>query len=279
MKTTRFLGTALLGAAIVVLAGCSDQQPATGTLSLRLTDAPFPFDMIAAAELGIDGVEVHLTTADGSESGFHVVSDSSSVVNLLDLSNGVTAFLGQATLAEGRVDQMRLLVSSAGVELTDGRTFDLNVPSGESSGLKVFLDPPVEIAADGVTDVLIDVDVSRSFSSVPAAPVQVDEIRDFRFHPVLRAAVTDATGNLSGHVTAAADATPIVGATVSIWENGAAVTSTATDANGEWMILGLEPGTTIVRAEAAGFEAGQTTATVVVGETTPGVDLGLVATP
>jgi hypothetical protein len=268
----------LFAAAIGVLGGCSD-EPATGTMTVRLADAPFPFELLAAAELGVDGVEIHVAATGTGESGFHTVSDSSSVLNLLDLSNGVTAYLGQAELPVGEVRQMRLLVSSASVELVDGRTFDLDVPSGESSGLKVFLDPPVPIVDGQDTEVLVDVDVSRSFSARPAAPTRVDEITDFRFHPVLRVAVTDATGTLSGRVTDAVGATPIAGATVALWENGAAVIATATDAAGMWAILGVEPGTRIVRAEAAGWESDQTTATAVAGETTSGIDLELTPLP
>jgi hypothetical protein len=279
MKIHRIATAGLLAATLCACGGCSDQFGTTGTMTVSLTDAPFPFDMITAAELGVDGVEVHVTAAEEDASGFYTVSDSVGVVNLLELSNGVTEFLGQMELPTGQVKQMRLLVSSASVELSDGRTFDLNVPSGDASGLKVFFDPPVEIVEGATVEVLIDADVSRSFSSEPASPTKVEEITGFRFHPVLRAVVTDATGSLSGHVTAAPNETPIAAATVSIWENGAAVTSTATNANGEWMMLGLEPGTKIVRAEAAGFESGQVTATVVAGETTAGVELALDGLP
>ncbi len=279
MKIHPIVATGLLAALLGTCGGCSDQLGTTGTMTVSLTDAPFPFDMITAAELGVDGVEVHVTAAEEGASGFYTVSDSVGVVNLLELANGVTEFLGQAELPTGQVKQMRLLVSSASVELSDGRTFDLDVPSGDASGLKVFFDPPVEVAEGATVDVLIDADVSRSFSSEPASPTKVEDITGFRFHPVLRAAVAAATGSLSGHVTASPNETPIAAATVSIWENGAAVTSTATDANGEWEMLGLEPGTKIVRAEAAGFESAQTTATVVAGETAEGVDLALEALP
>jgi hypothetical protein len=278
MRNHRTLTAALLAAALAVCGGCSD-EPGTGTMTVSLMDAPFPFDMIAAADLGVDGVEVHVSASGEGASGFYTVSDSADVVNLLELSNGVTEFLGQADLPVGQLKQMRLLVTSASVELKDGRIFDLNVPSGEASGLKVFFDPPIEIVEEEVTDVLIDVDVSRSFSSQPASPSKVEDITGFRFHPVLRVAVSAATGSLSGRVTASPNDSPIAAATVSIWEDGAAVTSTATNVNGEWMILGLEPGTRIVRAEATGFASGQVTATVVAGERTEGVDLALEALP
>lgn len=283
MKSSRILVTCTLVVALAVtlgaVGGCSDEPSATGTLVIQLTDAPFPYDMIAIADLGVDGVEVHVRAMDGGQSGFHVLSDSSQVFSLLDLSNGVTAFLGEVELPVGEIDQLRLLVSSASVGLLDQRTFDLNVPSGESSGLKVFFDPPIHVVANEETNVLIDVDASQSFRSIPASPARVDEITGFQFHPVLRVSVTDNASILAGRVTASADDAPIRGATVSLWEDGSLVTSTATDLNGEWMMLGVEPGAKILRAEAAGFVAAQTTVTATAGATTAGVDLDLDPAP
>jgi hypothetical protein len=253
-------------AAFAGLLGCSD-PPSTGTVTVRLTDAPFPFDAIAAATLDVRGVEVHLTADDPSHSGFHVVTGASAVVNLLDLSNGVTALVGEAEVPVGRVGQMRLLVASASVALTDGRTFDLDMPSGESSGLKIFFEPPIAITTDEPTDLLVDVDVSRSFRPEPSAATRVDEITGFRFHPVLRAAVVSETGALTGRVTANADGSPIAGATVSLLQGADAVTSTATDANGDWTILGVAPHDWIVRAEASGHTPAQTSAEVTAGAT------------
>jgi hypothetical protein len=267
MQSIRAHGAILvMFVAIGALVGCSD-PPSTGTLTLQLTDAPFPRDMLVEAELGVDGVEVHVTAADDGDSGFHVVSDTLSAVNLLDLSNGITEFLGRAELPVGEIKQMRLLVSSAAVKLVDDRRFDLDVPSGESSGLKVRFDPPLEIVADEETNVIFDVDISSSFSAQPVGPTRVDEITGFRFHPVLRVAVSSETGSLAGRVTAIAGESPVEGATVSVRDGDTVLTSTFTDADGDWMVLGVPPGSWIVRAEAAGFTPVQTTADAVAGAT------------
>lgn len=253
-------------ASLASLAGCSDPSP-TGTMSLRLVDAPYPFDLIASAEIDVRGAEVHVSAPDGA-SGFHAVGVPLQALNLLELTNGASASLGQAELPVGRVGQLRLLVERATVRLIDGREFDLDVPSGASSGLKVFFDPPLEIVAGEETELLLDVDVSRSFSAEPAAPTQVGDITGFRFHPVLRVAVTGETGTLAGRVTASADGSPIAGATVSLVEDGAIVAATASDAAGAWMILGVAPGERTVRAEAAGKTPVETTVRVDAGETT-----------
>jgi len=288
MMFRRILATCALVTALAVtlgaVAGCSDESPATGTLVVQLTDAPFPYDMIALAKIAVDGVEVHVKAQDETQSGFQVLSEvpagqAAPEYSLLDLSNGQTALLGVAELPVGEIDQMRLIVSSASVVLTDMRTFDLNVPSGSSSGLKVFFDPPIRVEGGQERSVLLDVDVSRSFSSIPASPTQVGEIVEFKFHPEMRVAVMQDTGTLSGRVASSTGDTPIAKATVSLWENGAAITSTATDDNGEWKMLGIEPGTKIVRAEALGFTAEQTTATAIAGTAVTGVDFALNSAP
>ena len=141
------------------------------------------------------------------------------------------------------------------------------MPSGESSELKVRFDPPLEIVADEETNVIFDVDISSSFSAQPVGPTRVDEITGFRFHPVLRVAVSSETGSLAGRVTAIAGESPVEGATVSVRDGDTVLTSTFTDADGDWMVLGVPPGSWIVRAEAAGFTPVQTTADAVAGAT------------
>jgi hypothetical protein len=85
---------------------------------------------------------------------------------------------------------------------------------------------------------------------------------------VLRVAVVSETGALTGRVTSHATGAAIEGATVSLLRDGASITTTATDANGGWKILGVAPGTWIVRAEAVGYTPAQTAAEVAAGETT-----------
>ena len=263
---------------------CSDQlSERTGMVAVHLTDAPFPFEMIEAAEFTIEGAEIHLMASNG-DSGFHTIADSVMTLDVLELSNGVTKLLGEVELPVGTINQLRLLVTEAQLTLVDGRQFALDIPSGDSSGLKVFPEPDIDVAADDTVDVIVDIDVSRSISSIPAAPQHVDEISGFLFHPVLRAVVLSETGALAGSVRYDSDTpavpdddVPIAGTTVSMWRDGEVVTGTSTDENGEWMLIGLEPGQVLLRAEAAGHTPAETSVEVTAGTLANGHDFVLAA--
>lgn len=277
----RFLSLLAIGI-LAFSPGCSDDDDnnggGTGTLSVRLKDAPYPYNSIAAAEITIESVEVHIN--DGFET---IPIDGAPVtINLLDLQNGVTERLVDSEVPAGNLDQIRLIISSAQVTLNDARIFNLTVPSGESSGLKVFVNPSVEIVDNLTTELLLDFDVSQSFEAVPASPVQTSEISSFHFHPVLRVANVSETGTLSGHVwndagtpAVVTDDTPIVGATVTAAMAGVVQNTTATGAQGEFRISGLKPGLQTVRAEMMGFTPAEVQATVVAGNDVGGNELRL----
>lgn len=275
----RNIAFTMIGLAALLCAGCGD-DPGRGRLKVLLTDAPFPFDMVASAEITVDAVNVHVDAEDGDESGWVNLPGAGGVYDLLDLQNGVTADLASAELPVGRVDQVRLVISEGTIELTDGRSFNLKIPSGSSSGLKVFPRPPIQVVENLTTELLLDVDVSRSFTSIPASPIKVDEIREFHFHPVLRVANMTTTGSLSGHVYSNLDTpeteddTPIDGAMIMATTSDD-TTTTATNADGFYQILGLSAETWKVVASASGFAPDSLEVDVVAGNDAGGNDLRL----
>jgi hypothetical protein len=238
--------------------GAGTAAAATGTVRVHLTDAPYPFDMIESAEITVDRITAHY--ADEDADTFAVLGDQLQTVDLMDLRNGVTASLVEAELPVGTIDQIRLRVVDANVVLTDGREFPLKVPSGETSGLKAKADPAIIVAGGLTTDLLLDVDVSRSFLAIPAAPKKVNDIRGFHFKPVVRVVNLSETGSISGHVLSDAgtgadltDDAALEGATVSASRNGETYTG-ATDTEGSYRLLGLPEGTYTVTASAGGHQ-------------------------
>lgn len=247
----------------------------TGSIRVILTDAPYPFDMIDSAVVVIDSVSIHLVgDAEATEAdGFRTIDRTTTNLNLLDLQGGTVAVLAKVDgLPVGEIDQIRLHVREASVTLTDQRVFPLEVPSGSSSGIKVFPSPPIDVVGGFTTEVLLDFDVSQSFSPIPNAPNHVDEIREFVFHPVIRVAVTSLTGSVSGTIwnglgtpDVTSDDVPMPGATVRALQDGTEIATTASDENGRYVLAGLHAGTYTVRVEAAGFVTQDLTVTVVAG--------------
>lgn len=149
-------------------------------MTVLLTDAPFPFDLVAEANVVIERVEVV------GESGVETIAEGEQTFNLLDLQNGVTAELATAILPEGPIQQIRLIVSAASVVLIDETTFDLLVPSGVRTGIKI-LTPGVEVSAGAETTTTLDMDVSESFIVQGDADTPAG-IQGFIFTPVVRVA-------------------------------------------------------------------------------------------
>lgn len=175
------LSAFVLGALLVSACDSAATGPDgdTGTLTVLLTDAPFPFDLVESANVTISQVDV--VTESGIETAMGVEEQS---FNLLELQDGVTALLSSAEVEAGTIQQVRLVVSDAWVVMNDGREFDLNVPSGAQTGIKI-LTPGLEVEGDLEAVLTLDFDVEDSFVTL-GNPDTAAGIHGFLFQPVIR---------------------------------------------------------------------------------------------
>lgn len=271
----------------VVLTGCGTNDgtntgtnSGTGTLSIRITDAPYPLDLIAEARVTIDKIEVHVSDSPTEDSGFITIPlDTPRTFNLLDLRGGVTEALVNADLSEGTYGQIRLVVSSAYIKLTDGREPTIDVPSGSQSGIKIFPNPPITVAGGLTTDLVLDFDVGQSFLPIPNSATKASVIKKFKFHPVIRVVNNSSTGSISGAVTKN-DETPLEDATLAAFDGTVEIASTSSKSDGSYAILGLPAGTYDVTASHNGFtSSAKKDVNVVVGNDTGGTDFSLTPQP
>jgi len=244
------------------LAACSDSSGTdTGLLTVRLTDAPFPFSDVARVDVfvvRIDARRSEPTDADAADENdmgeWTTVASPNVLVNLLDLGDGKTMNLGATTLATGTYNGFRLVIdpSQSSMTLADGTQPAINFPSAGHSGIKVKLDEPVELTENGSV-MTLDFDVGRSFV------MRGNDARNgFNFKPVIRAVAQDITGSVSGSVHAnTATGAAVPDATVEVLTAGSLiddsdpthiVRTTSTDANGNYRIAFLLPGIYVVRA-------------------------------
>ncbi|QGY44792.1 DUF4382 domain-containing protein [Maribellus comscasis] len=234
-----------------------------GRINVHLTDSPFPVGLISHTYVTIDRVEIRQKTEvdmEESDDTFLVLSEETMVVDLLELTNGITEQIASVDLEAGYYDMLRLRVTDATVVLTNGSEFDLKVPSGSSSGLKVKIQPEIYLEEGQTSDVLLDFDVSKSF--VVKGPL--DNIKGFNFKPVVRGVYMGAAGRIEGNVTDTLEA-PLEDVMVKAWlisemensnlEEDSTYVSSFTDEFGDYKIIGLREGTYTVVCEIEGYES------------------------
>jgi len=253
---------AAVAVSTLAIAGCSDSSgTGTGLLTVRLTDAPFPFSEVARVDVyvvRVDARKAEPTDDEASDvsngSGWTTVATPNVLVNLVDLSNGATTNLGATTLPTGTYNGFRLVIdpSRSSMTLKDGTQPAIQFPSAAHSGIKIKLDEPIALTENGSV-MTLDFDIGRSFV------MRGNGARNgFNFRPVVRAVAQDITGSVTGSVHAnSATGAVVPDATVEVLTAGSLlndadpahiVASTSTDANGNFRVAFLLPGTYVLRA-------------------------------
>jgi hypothetical protein len=216
----------------------------SGLLRIMATDAPFNFDLIESAEITVG--EILVRKSSGSKI---TVSEKEMTLDLLKLRNGVVETLADIEIPAGSYDEILLIVRNASVDMKDGRHFDLTVPSGAQSGLKIFVKPEIVITTNMSTDVLLDFDLSQSF--VPQGTA--NNITGFNFKPVIRAANLSNAGSISGQVESVVNDELLAGAVVTVLSGTEVVATAVTDENGYFKVIGLTEGAYNVTAEKSQY--------------------------
>ncbi len=197
-----------------------------GTLRVLLTDATASYD---AVNVTFSEVSVHFgneSSEADSSSGWMVISNESRTFNLLTLSNGATAVLGENTLEEGHYTQIRLTISDAEV-VVDGTSYELDVPGNALKFVSGF-----DIEADTPTELIVDFDVARSIH-------QTGQHGNYVLRPTIRIIKNAATGSIGGIVTNYSDM-PVAYAIAGV----DTITSTPVDPdNGQFILSFLQTGT------------------------------------
>lgn len=278
-RFTRPLGLTLVAGFCSLLAACgSSTESTSGSLSMLLTDKAFSFDSVESANIyviRIDGKNAATDSADAQTNlsddtnggntdpskGWVTLAKPNQLINLLALQNGTTTNLGAATLPTGTYLGFRLIIdaSKSNIVLKNGTTLTstsnpgIVFPSATRTGVKIVLDSAFHITTGG-TVMVLDFDLGSSFVMRGNTISQ----NGLLFKPVIRAVPRDITGSITGtvHATSATGAL-VAGATVQALVNGTLVSDTATaniirttqtDANGNYTLSFMLPGTYAVRA-------------------------------
>ena len=188
----------MFAALLPLVAGC-DLLSSEGDarIQVQLTDAPS--DYVESAEVWISrvylpGAGINPSEAQGNP-GLDLFNDPENPFNvdLLLLQDGLVATLTEPVSVEGGTyNNLRIIVDSAFVTLTDGVTFQdgtstqvLFVPSGSQTGINVQLTESITAEAGVTTVVLVDFDVNQNFV-LQGNPDLPDGVQGMLFTPTLK---------------------------------------------------------------------------------------------
>ncbi|MBF0297551.1 MAG: DUF4382 domain-containing protein [Oligoflexia bacterium] len=247
---------------MILSVGCKKNNNETESppkLILKLTDAPFPLDYFETVEVTISRIEMHKSS--DNDTNFEIMLNEAKTFNLLDLRGGVTQNLVNKEIPKGTYTKIRMIVDGGRVVLKDGREFNLKVPSGAQTGIKIQLDPALEVSTKLSYELILDFDISKSFK-VQGGQNKISDINGFIFSPVIKVANESVSGRISGNILSDSctaidnlDNQPLNNAFVSaINADGLVIATNATNESGSFALIGLKPGTYNVLVEKDDFE-------------------------
>ena len=218
-----------------ILAGCGGGDDGggtqTGTLHVAMTDAPscgFDHVYITVSQVRVNA---NANAAD-NDAGWSTVSLATpQKIDLLSLTNGVLADLGQTALPAGQYQQVRLVLAqnqgnnlANSVVPTGGTEQALATPSATQSGYKII--HPFTVQPNTLVDLVLDFNACKSI-------VQRGN-GSYALKPVVTAVPTVVSGAISGYVASAE-----AGATVYAEQGGKVVRGTVADSTGKFVLSPL----------------------------------------
>ena len=117
-----------------------------------------------------------------------IITSEEQKFNLLELSNGVTAVLGEEELEAGHYTQIRIVITEAEVVIDDTTSYSLTIPSGTLKFVSGF-----NIVPDESTELIVDFDAARSIHTTGK--------EEYKLKPTIRIINNVKCGSISGQVT------------------------------------------------------------------------------
>jgi len=267
MKFIKYSISALL--LLVSLSCTTDSTTEHGNLSLKLTDAPMHYDQFMEANVTIDKIEIGNSSDPNS---FTTIMDSSTTYNMLDMINGVTESLANASIPVGNYNTFRLYMSSSEMVMNNGESYSYDMSQNGMSGgrmmgsdmminnengsIDITLDHMLNVQLGSNDEYLLDIDVEHSFmlegvNFTGTSSNMMMSMTGFTFTPTMRFVEMHNAGTISGHVHDGQG--NLAGVTVSLMHNNETYTTTHTDENGNYMFIGIPEGTYTMTSELDGY--------------------------
>jgi hypothetical protein len=217
MKKLMLISVTILSLGIV---SCqkSNTNSSSANVTVKLTDGPGPYDAVILSVKSIiintSGGEQTLTVGGGP-------------IDILRFRLGKDTLLTAQNIPAGTIQQVRLVLNATGNRVViNGISYDLNTPSGQTSGIKLNVHD--NLTAGIAYTLRLDFDAAQSIVTTGNGKYQLK--------PVIRAIASAVSGVLSGTVSPIA-AYPKVYAII-----GTDTVGTVADATGKFYFPGLPAG-------------------------------------
>ncbi|MCK0123392.1 DUF4382 domain-containing protein [Gelidibacter sp. F2691] len=211
--------------------GCSEDDSTTDAqgktkISFKLMDAPGDYEHVF---IDVVDVMVKINDAGDGEEGWQSLNAiNTGVYDLLTLTGGVNVLLvDEFEVLSGNLNQIRLILGDDNTVVKNGETFHLDTPSAQQSGLKIKLNQT--LLPNMAYTFLLDFDVDKSI-------VEAGNSGKYNLKPVIRATAEATTGTISGSVLPLGMQTEVTAS------NGTDTITTYTNAQGKFLVVGLNPG-------------------------------------
>ncbi len=191
---------ALIGFSGFLVTSCQKNDAMKGTLRLSLTDSPIDAYNITGVYITITGIEYNHNEQWKVFEGF----EGPKTFNLLELTQGVSALLGNFELEAGKYTQIRFMLDAPArgsgkpsnpgcwIEFADQSTVPLFVPSGGQTGYKAV--GKFMVPVNGEVHVTADFDVRKSVVAAGQSGI-------FILKPTIRLVVDNQAGAIAGTLT------------------------------------------------------------------------------
>jgi len=164
MKTKHLLVATLL--ALPFIYSCKKEQKIS-PVQIYLTDVPTLYDSV---KIHIKQIQVNVLR---DTTSWIPVNTKDTVVNLLDLQDGVSMLIAQGVVPEGTLKEVRFVLGEDNYVVVNGTSHPLQAPSATASGLKIKIDKPLNEVFNAF---IFDFDASQSIT---------DENGTYRLNPVI----------------------------------------------------------------------------------------------
>ncbi len=235
---------------MLLMFNCNNEESSnndTARVQLKLVDEPGDY-----LEVNIEIVDIQYKSSEG-EGGWESFAPEGGYpinVDITELIAGNSLLLTDEVVPVGILKQVRLVLSDNNTLKIEGEEglIPLNTPSAQQSGLKLNLNE--ELEAGFVYTFVLDWNVQKSI-------VKAGNSGKYNLKPVIKVNAEISSGSIEGKITEIIDniETPIENEIVQVYSiDDVLIKDTLTDADGDFMIQGLEAGNYILKVSKTGYK-------------------------